>query len=63
MIEKVLITVELTVHHADALAQFVKRLGWSEMRGNASSEGEAYLIREAVDQIGRELADAGHAPR
>lgn len=63
MSANVLITLELTDHHAQALAQFVKRVGWSEMRGNAVDDGEAYRIREAIDQLGRELADAGYSPR
>lgn len=48
---------------AVALAQFVKRVGWAEMRGCASSEHEAYLIRDAINALERRLADAGYAPR
>lgn len=63
MNSNVLLTVELTPSHAQALAQFVKRIGWAEMRVNAANDPEAFRIREAIDQIGRELADVGYGPR
>jgi hypothetical protein len=46
-----------------ALAQFVKRVGWSEIRQNAASEEEAYLIREGLVKLGSMLAGDGYAPR
>ena len=48
---------------AMALAQFVKRLGWQELRQNAVSEGEAYLMRDGVDAVQRGLSDSGFSPR
>ena len=41
------IQFELPGDEAWALAQFVKRVGWTEMRENAESEEETYLIRSA----------------
>jgi hypothetical protein len=58
-----MLTVELTERQAMALAQFVKRVGWTEFRANAIDNDEAYLIREAVDAVQRELRVQGYSPR
>ena len=55
--------LELSDDQAYALAQFVKRCGWTEWRQNAVDDAEAYLMREAFDQLARALADHGYAPR
>lgn len=59
----VTVTFELDDTTALALAQFVKRVGWSEMRGCAVSEQETYEIRDGINLLQRALADAGFAPR
>ena len=46
-----------------ALAQFVKRVGWSEIRGNAVDDDEAYTMRDALGELAKALAEAGYAPR
>ena len=46
-----------------ALAQLVKRIKWSELRGNAIDEEEAYVMQEAVEQVRRALSDQGFSPR
>ena len=57
------ITVELTIEQAEALAQFVKRVGFSEFRQNAVDDVEAYTMRDAVDQVRKALEEVGYAPR
>lgn len=58
------ITVELPSKAAAlALAQFVKRIGWQEIRTNAVSESETYLMRDGVDAVRHALTGAGYAPR
>ncbi len=60
------VTITVTLPNpqvAMALAQFVKRLGWTGMRECAVSEHETYLIRDGIDQVQRALGDAGYAPR
>jgi len=57
------ITVELPLDQAEALAQFVKRIGWAEMRACAIDDKEAYEIRAALSALAKGLAEAGHAPR
>ena len=52
--EQFVLTVALTQPQAMALAQFVKRVGWSEFRSNAVDDDEAYLIRQALAVIQRE---------
>ncbi len=57
------VTVELTDAEARNLAQFLKRVGFSDFRGNAQDESEAYAMRDAADRVRVALADAGYAPR
>ena len=57
------IELHLVEAQALALAQFVKRVGWSEFRANAADDEEAYEIRAAIDALQKALADAGFSPR
>lgn len=57
------IAFELSGDEAWALAQFLKRVGWSEMRANAESEEEACLIRSAFGKLFEALHEVGYAPR
>ena len=60
-----ILNLELDVNEtqAMALAQFVKRVGWSEIRVNAESDDDAYNMRDAISRLQDALADAGYAPR
>lgn len=57
------ITVTLTEAQAWELAQFFKRVCFSDYRGCATSDAEAYHMRDAGELIRRALADQGCAPR
>jgi hypothetical protein len=57
------VTVELTDDQAWQLAQFVKRVGVSDLRVNADSDVEACRMLTAIAQIQRALAQEGYAPR
>ena len=57
------INVTLTESEAWAFAQFLKRVCFSDYRGCATSEAEAYHMRDASERIRRALADQGYAPR
>jgi hypothetical protein len=59
----VTLTIELNEELANALAQFVKRVGVLEMRSNAVDDVEAYLIRDAIDKVHLGLANVGFSPR
>lgn len=63
MAEAARLILELQPVHAQALAQFVKRLGWSEIRALAADEDEAYHMRWALARLRQELDFAGFAPR
>lgn len=64
MAEKTItLTAELTDAEALALAQFMKRVGFSEWRQNAVDDDEAYLMRDGCDKIARALAEQGYSPR
>jgi hypothetical protein len=56
-------SLELTDSQAWALAQFVKRVGWSEMRACAEDDDEARAIRDAVSVLSVALKVGGYAPR
>jgi hypothetical protein len=57
------IDLELPSAEALALAQFVKRVTWTEMRACAVDEAECYEIRAAIDKVQRALAAVDYAPR
>jgi hypothetical protein len=57
------VDLELPSSSALALAQFVKRVTWKEMRECAVDEAEACKIRAAIDTLQKALAEAGYAPR
>lgn len=54
---------ELSPSETLALAQFLKRIGWSEIRSCAVDDAEAYEIRDALDGLRQSLAEAGFTPR
>ena len=62
-----MITVEITVtlseNEAWQFAQFLKRACFSDYRGHATSEAEAYQMIDAGEHIRRALANQGYAPR
>ena len=51
------IQVTLTDTQAWEFAQFLKRVCFSEYRNNATSDEEAYHMRDAGEQIRRALAE------
>ncbi len=59
----VALRVELTDAEAWNLAQFLKRVGFSDFRTNAQDDAEAYAMRDAADRVRVALAEAGYAPR
>jgi hypothetical protein len=57
------VAFELDDGLALALAQLVKRIGWTELRQNAVDDDEAYQMRQAVNEVAKALAEAGFEPR
>lgn len=60
------LTIELTDISTDqvlALAQFVKRVNYNEMRLNAENNTEAEHMFTAFSKLQDALAQAGYAPR
>ena len=57
------LNVVLTDDEAWNLAQFLKRVGFSDFRGNAQTDDEAYAMRDAADRVAIALKEAGYAPR
>lgn len=46
-----------------ALSQFIKRLGWTEVRARATSSEEAGLMQDALNKIQQTLGEQGVVPR
>ncbi len=57
------LSANLTDAQAWNLAQFLKRVGFSEFRSNAQDEQEAYAMRDAAEIVRKALAEEGYAPR
>jgi hypothetical protein len=55
--------VKLSDEQAWALAEFLKRVGYSDWRSLAVSDEEAWQMRQAADQLRKELTLQGYAPR
>lgn len=57
------VKIFMTDAEAMALAQFMKRVGFSEWRANAVDDDEAYMMRDACDRVASALAESGYSPR
>ncbi|MCP4127376.1 MAG: hypothetical protein GY753_09970 [Gammaproteobacteria bacterium] len=56
------ILIELSDSEAKGLSQFLKRVGWSEIRGNSVNEKEADMVKNAIYEVQKGLAKAGYQP-
>ena len=59
----VVFTVQMDQDTAQALAQFLKRVSFSEMRQNAVDDAEAYTMRDGLEQVQKALQEVGYDPR
>jgi len=59
----VTVHVELNAAQAWALAQLLKRIGWSDCRSLAENEHQTALMIQATERVRQALAEAGYAPR
>jgi hypothetical protein len=59
------VTLHLTLPASEAwaLAEFVKRVGYSDFRPLAVDADEAHAMQDAAERLRTALADAGYAPR
>lgn len=57
------INIELEEEQVIALSQYVKRVGFSDVRQNSINDDEAYLIMDAIYQIAKSLKENGYDPR
>ena len=57
------VQVELNTDQAWALAQFLKRVGYSDYRSLAVDADEAYVMVDAGERVRKALAESGVAPR
>lgn len=62
-VERAIFEFELAADDAHALAQMLKRIGWSEIRALAASDAEADEMRNALDVLRKTMAGAGYEPR
>jgi len=61
--ENVTLYLELSDENAWALAQLLKRLGFSDCRQLAASDDEAWQMLAAGEAVRQVLAAQGYAPR
>lgn len=61
--EQVAVQVLLSDEQAWAFAQLLKRLGFSDCRGLAQDDNEAWLMMLAAERVRRALAEVGVDPR
>ena len=59
------VDIHFTLSDAQAweLAEFLKRIGFSDYRSHAAGDESAYLMRDAGEILRRALAEHGYAPR
>ena len=57
------ISLDINDRQALALAQFLKRAGFTDYRLRAVSDDEAYDMQYAAEKLREELARNGFAPR
>lgn len=57
------LNAKLPNDEAEALAEFLKRVGFSDFRSLAKSNEEAYLMQAGASKVAKSLADAGFDPR
>ena len=57
------LAINLTDDQAEALAQFLKRVGLSDYRPLSVDQQEAYLMASAGEAIREELRQVGFDPR
>ncbi len=61
--ELTLVLTDITEAQTMALAQFVKRVGWTDIRQNAVDDDEAYQMRDAIVALQKALDFVGYSPR
>lgn len=61
--DRITIHIDLPQDLAWALAQLLKRIGYSDCRALAEDDEQAYQMIQATEQVRRALAEAGIAPR
>jgi hypothetical protein len=58
-----IIDIEIHDTQAEALAQVLKRIGFSEIRKLCADDNEAYDAQYALEKIRESLAESGYNPR
>lgn len=58
-----ILNAEIPADEAEALAEFLKRVGYSDFRSLAKSDEEAYLMQAGAAKVAKALAEAGYDPR
>lgn len=59
----VILNTEMSSEEAEALSEFLKRVGYSDFRSLAKSDEEAYLMQYGATKVAKSLAEAGFDPR
>jgi hypothetical protein len=62
-VKDVTITVTLSDEQASVFAQFLKRVCFSDYEQRATSQAEAYMMRDGGEKVREALKRKGYAPR
>jgi hypothetical protein len=60
---EIIVTIEFTDQEAWDLAQFLKRIGYSEFRSNAVDDDEAYRMQKVTSKLRLAINELGYNPR
>ena len=55
--------IEASEQEIYALAQFLKRVGWDDIRKNSATETEAHEAQTGIERMSVALAEIGYNPR
>lgn len=58
-----IINIDISERQAEALSQFLKRVGYTDIRSLSKNDEEAYDAQYALEQIRSEFAKQGYNPR
>lgn len=55
--------LDITEEQTTELAQFIKRLTWTDIRNHAKNDEDAYTMQGGINALQKSLDAAGYSPR
>ena len=63
MKKKITLDIEVTEEQAEAVAQVLKRIGFTDIRKLSETEADTYEAQYALEEIRKALSNQGYNPR